>query len=57
MAHERMGKIEDTLQGQGLEPERVQTDEVSIADIQRIPQLFNEMGELIDKVGMSPFKF
>ena len=57
MAHERMTKIEDTLKGQGLEPERVQPHEVSIADIQRIPQLFNEMGELINEIGMSPFKF
>ena len=57
MAHERMTKIEDTLKGQGLEPERVQPHEVSIADIQRIPDLFNEMGELIDEIGMSPFKF
>ncbi len=57
MAHERMSKVDDTLKGMAMEPERVQTHEVSIADIQRIPQLFNEMGELIDEIGMSPFKF
>jgi quinone-modifying oxidoreductase subunit QmoB len=57
MAHYRMSKIDDTLTQLNLEKERVQTFEVSITDIQRIPQIINEMETLIGKIGMSPFKF
>ncbi|HKJ77205.1 MAG TPA: hydrogenase iron-sulfur subunit, partial [Gammaproteobacteria bacterium] len=57
MAHVRMSKIDDTLQSLQLEKERVQTFEVSITDIERIPQLINEMESTINEIGMSPFKF
>ena len=57
MAHERMSKVDDTLQSMSLETERVQVHEVSITDIQRIPQILNDFSNLIDEIGMSPFKF
>lgn len=57
MAHYRMSKIDDTLEQLNLEKERVQTYEVSIADIHRIPQIINDMEKLIGEIGMSPFKF
>jgi len=57
MAHYRMSKIDDTLEQLNLEKERVQTYEVAITDIQRIPQIINDMATLIDEIGMSPFKF
>ncbi|RKZ33622.1 MAG: heterodisulfide reductase, partial [Gammaproteobacteria bacterium] len=57
IAHERMSKIDDTLQQLQLETERVVTHEVAITDIHRVPQLINEMAETIDRIGMSPFKF
>ncbi len=57
MAHYRMSKIDDTLKTLNLETERVQTYEVSITDTQRIPQIINDMASLIEKIGMSPFKF
>jgi quinone-modifying oxidoreductase subunit QmoB len=57
LAHMRMSKIDDTLKGMSLEVERVQTYEVAITDIQRAPQLINEMAETIQKIGMSPLKF
>jgi quinone-modifying oxidoreductase subunit QmoB len=57
MAHVRMSKIDDTLKGMSLEPERVRTYEIAITDIQRAPQLINEMAETIQKIGMSPLKF
>ncbi len=57
MAHERMSKVGDTLETLNLEPERVAVHEVAITDIERAPQLINEMAETIEKVGMSPFKF
>ncbi len=57
IAHIRMSKIDDTLKSLNLEQERVQTYEVSIADIDRIPQILDDMASTIEKIGMSPFKF
>ncbi|NOX07888.1 MAG: hydrogenase iron-sulfur subunit [Gammaproteobacteria bacterium] len=57
LAHERMGKIDETLKTLNLETERVETYEIAITDIERAPRLINEMAETIDKIGMSPFKF
>ena len=57
MAHQRMSKVDDTLQSLSLEPERVATYEVAITDIERAPQLINDMAETIERIGMSPFKF
>jgi quinone-modifying oxidoreductase subunit QmoB len=57
MAHYRMSKIDDTLEQLSLEKERVQTYEVAITDIQRAPQLINDMAETIEQIGLSPFKF
>ena len=31
--------------------------EVAITDIQRAPQLINDMAATVEKIGMSPFKF
>jgi quinone-modifying oxidoreductase subunit QmoB len=57
LAHVRMSKVDDTLETLNLEKERVETYEVAITDIERAPQLINDMAETIEKVGMSPFKF
>ena len=57
IAHIRMSKIDDTLQSLSLEEDRVATYEVAITDIERAPQLINDMAETVERVGMSPFKF
>jgi len=57
LAHMRMSKIDDTLTQLNLEKERVATYEVAITDIERAPQLINDMAETVARVGMSPFKF
>ena len=57
IAHIRMSKIDDTLQSLSLEEERVATYEVAITDIERAPKLINDMAEVVERVGMSPFKF
>jgi quinone-modifying oxidoreductase, subunit QmoB len=57
LAHERMGKIDETLKTLNLEKERVSTYEVAITDIERAPRLINDMAEAVEKIGMSPFKF
>jgi quinone-modifying oxidoreductase subunit QmoB len=56
LANIRMSKIGDTLKGLGLENERVQTYEVAISDIERVPQLINDYAAIIEKIGMSPMK-
>ncbi|MCK4951391.1 MAG: hydrogenase iron-sulfur subunit, partial [Gammaproteobacteria bacterium] len=43
MAHVRMSKVDDTLQTLSLEPERVVVHEVAITDIERAPQIINDM--------------
>jgi quinone-modifying oxidoreductase subunit QmoB len=57
MAAERMAKVGDTLSTLNLEPERVIVHEVAITDIERAPRLIREMEEVVERVGMSPFKF
>lgn len=57
MAQERMSKVGDTLQSLSLETERVQTYEISITDIHKVPQIINDMAATIEQIGMSPFKF
>ena len=56
LASYRMSKIDDTLKGLNLEPERVQTYEVAITDIERVPQLINDYAAKIVEIGMNPFK-
>jgi quinone-modifying oxidoreductase subunit QmoB len=57
MAQERMSKVGDTLESLSLEKERVQTYEISITDIHKVPKIINDMAETIEQIGMSPFKF
>ncbi len=57
MAHERLSKVGDTLKQLNLEVERVAVYEVAITDIERAPQLINDMAATVEKIGMSPFKF
>ncbi|MDH5648283.1 MAG: FAD-dependent oxidoreductase [Gammaproteobacteria bacterium] len=53
----RMSKIGDTLQTLNLEPERVQTYEIAITDADRVAQLIDDAAQMVEKIGMSPFKF
>ncbi len=57
MAQERMSKVGDTLETLSLEKERVQTFEISITDIHKVPKIINDMADTIEQIGMSPFKF
>ena len=57
MAHTRMSKVGDTLEQLQLEPERVETHEIAISDIQRVPEIINNMAATIERIGMSPLKF
>ncbi len=56
LAHERMGKIADTLSQLQLETERVEVHEVEITDIHRVPQLINDYAATVDGIGPNPFR-
>ncbi len=56
MAFYRMSKIGDTLKQLGLEPERVQTEEVAITDNARVVRMINDYVAELDKLGPSPMK-
>ena len=56
LAKERMSKIEDTLSSMMLEPERVTTMEVSIADSAKVGKLIDDFMANIDVIGLNPFK-
>lgn len=56
MAYYRLSKIGDTLKGMGLEPERMQTQEVAITDNVRVAKLINDYVEQLNEMGPSPMK-
>jgi len=56
MAFYRMSKIGDTLKQLGLEPERVQTQEVAITDNARVAKLINDYVAQLIEMGPSPMK-
>ncbi|MEE8188310.1 MAG: hydrogenase iron-sulfur subunit [Kiloniellales bacterium] len=56
IAQERMAKVGETLKSLALEEERVQVEEVSIADSGRVAELLNSFAGKIDEIGLNPFK-
>ncbi|MBT6406908.1 MAG: FAD-dependent oxidoreductase [Rhodospirillaceae bacterium] len=56
LAKERMSKIEETLSSMMLEPERVTTMEVSIADSAKVGKVIDDFMANIDVIGLNPFK-
>jgi quinone-modifying oxidoreductase subunit QmoB len=56
MAFYRMSKIGDTLKQLGLEPERVQTQEVAITDNARVAKLIDDYVAQLNEMGPSPMK-
>jgi quinone-modifying oxidoreductase subunit QmoB len=56
MAFYRTSKIGDTLKQLGLEPERVQTQEVAITDNARVAKLIDDYVAQLNEMGPSPMK-
>ncbi|MDK9724771.1 MAG: hydrogenase iron-sulfur subunit [Sterolibacteriaceae bacterium MAG5] len=56
MAYYRMSKIGDTLKQLGLEPERVQTQEVAITDNAKVAKLIDDYVAQLNEMGPSPMK-
>jgi quinone-modifying oxidoreductase subunit QmoB len=56
LADTRGENIRDKLQKMALENERVELHQLEIADYEKLPQIFDDFMEVIDKYGMNPFK-
>ncbi|HER26512.1 MAG TPA: FAD-dependent oxidoreductase [Rhodospirillales bacterium] len=56
LATERMGRISETLSSMMLEPERVTTMEISIADSAKVGKIIDQFMATIDEIGLNPFK-
>ena len=39
-----------------MEHERVELHQIQISDYEKIPEIFNNFAELIEEIGMNPFK-
>jgi quinone-modifying oxidoreductase subunit QmoB len=56
LAATRMSNVREKLKQLVLEEERVQLHEVAISDYARIPKIFDEFLETIERVGPNPYK-
>ncbi len=56
MAEYRMGNVKEKLKQLVLEEERVELHDIAITDYQRIPGIMDKFLEVIDDVGLNPYK-
>ena len=56
LAGTRMDNVRDKLKQLVLEEERVELHELAISDYEKIPKIFDDFLEVIDSVGMNPYK-
>ena len=56
LAETRMEKVQETLQRLVLESERIRVEQLSISEYERLPQIFDEFMETMEKVGPNPYK-
>ena len=56
LANQRGDNIKDKLTQLALENERVELHQVEISDWEKVPGIINDFAEVIEEVGMNPFK-
>jgi len=56
LANYRMEKVQETLQRLVLESERIQVVQLAISEYDKLPQIFDNFLETIEKVGPNPYK-
>lgn len=56
LANYRLTKIQETLNRLALESERVQMYQLALSEYEKLPGIFNNFMEIIDKIGPNPFK-
>jgi quinone-modifying oxidoreductase subunit QmoB len=56
LANTRGENIRDKLQKMAMENERVELHQLEISEYKRLPKIFDDFMQVIDKYGMNPFK-
>ncbi|MFC1989879.1 FAD-dependent oxidoreductase [Chloroflexota bacterium] len=56
LANYRMEKVQDTLTRLVLESDRIQVHQLSISEYEKLPQIFDDFLEKMDKIGPNPYK-
>jgi len=56
LADRRGINIREKLEQMAMENERVELHQVQISDYHKLPEIFNNFAELIEDIGMNPFK-
>jgi len=56
LAEYRMEKVQETLQRLVLESERIEVWQLSISEYDKLPQIFDDFLETIERVGPNPYK-
>jgi quinone-modifying oxidoreductase subunit QmoB len=56
LAVTRGDNIREKLEKMAMEEERVQIHELQISEYERLPEIFKEFAEVIEEIGMNPFK-
>jgi quinone-modifying oxidoreductase subunit QmoB len=56
LADTRGENIREKLKQMAMENERVALHQLQISEYEKLPQIFNEFAEMIEEIGMNPFK-
>ena len=56
LANSRSDNIREALEKLSLENERVELHQLQISEYAKIPEIFNNFAEIIEEIGMNPFK-
>jgi quinone-modifying oxidoreductase subunit QmoB len=56
LADSRGGNIREKLEQMAIESERVELHQLEISEYERLPEIFDHLGEVIETYGMNPFK-
>jgi quinone-modifying oxidoreductase, subunit QmoB len=56
LAETRGENVREKLQAMALEDERVQLHQLQISEYEKLPKIFDDFAEMIEDIGMNPFK-
>jgi quinone-modifying oxidoreductase subunit QmoB len=56
LAYTRGDNIREKLEKMAMEEERVQLHQLQISDYEKLPEIFNDFADVIEEIGMNPFK-
>ncbi len=56
LADYRSGNIREKLEQMSMEDQRLELHQLQISDYHKLPEIFNNFAEMIEEIGMNPFK-